>query len=217
MRRSTGGLRKKRGFPIVVSAPSGTGKTTICRRVASSHPGVKYSVSATTRPRRKGEVDGEDYHFLDEETFGAWIKEGRFCEWALVYGHHYGTLKEQLDDILSRGYKAVMDLDVNGGEAIGELYKDAVLVYLLPPSPQALRQRLIGRGTDERRVIERRLEEAREELGRVVNYKYLVVNRSVESAVKQIESILVAEECRVERQDLGEVLSGLTDVQLKQS
>lgn len=207
---------EKRGFPIVVSAPSGTGKTTICRKVASSHPGVRYSVSATTRAPRKGEVNGDDYHFLDDATFQAWIDEGKFSEWAVVYGHRYGTPREQLENALFQGYRVIMDLDVNGGEAIGRLYEDAVLVYLLPPSSKAWKQRLVGRGTDDEEVIRKRLEDAREELSRVGNYEYLVVNRSVESAVAQIKSIIAAEECRVKRLNLEELLSGLGDLTLRE-
>ncbi len=200
------------GFPVVVSAPSGTGKTTICRRIAGSYPGARYSVSATTRPPREGEVDGQDYHFLDEETFQSWIKEGKFCEWAVVYGHHYGTIREQLENALAEGFKVIMDLDVNGGKAIRRLYAGGVLVYLLPPSEGALKERLVGRHTEESGAIERRLEDARGELDHIGDYHYVVVNQSVESTVEQIKSILAAEQCRVERQDLEKLLRGLGDL-----
>jgi guanylate kinase len=205
---------KKRGFPIVVSAPSGTGKTTICTRVVNSYPGVKYSVSATTRPQREGEVAGENYHFLDKETFLSWTREGKLCEWALVHGQYYGTPKAQLEDNLSQGFKVVMDLDVNGGEAVGKLYPDAVLVYLLPPSGEALRERITGRGTESREVIQRRLEDAQEELKRAGNYEYLIVNETVEKTVEVLKSILTAEERRAKRQSLPELLAGLEDLNL---
>jgi len=204
---------QKRGFPIVVSAPSGTGKTTICRRVASCLPGVSCSISATTRPPREGEVDGVDYDFLDEQTFRSWIRDRRFCEWAVVHGHYYGTVRKNLEEALSRGSKVIMALDVNGGEAIGRLYEDAVLVYLLPPSEETLRERLLGRGTEGKEAMEKRIEDARKELSRVGNYHYVIVNRSVDQSVERIKSIVVAEECRVERQDLSGLLRSLGDLE----
>ncbi len=197
---------------MVVSAPSGTGKTTICRQVASIYPQLRYSVSATTRPPRDDEVDGRDYHFLDKETFQSWAEEGKLCEWAMVHGHYYGTPKDELEENLSQGFKVIMDLDVNGAEAIGRLYPDAVLIYLLPPSAEALKERLINRGTEGEKAIRRRVEAARKELDRAGDFHYLVINRTVQATVELIESIIAAEESRTERQDISELLVGLRDL-----
>ena len=203
---------ERRGFPVVVSAPSGTGKTTICREVASIYPQLRYSVSATTRPPRDDEVDGRDYHILDEETFQSWTKDGRLCEWAMVHEHYYGTPKDELERDLSQGFKVIMDLDVNGAEAIGRLYPDAVLIYLLPPSAEALKERLANRGTDGQKAIWKRVEAARKELDRAGDFHYLVINRTVQATVELIESILAAEESRTERQDISELLVSLKDL-----
>jgi guanylate kinase len=187
------------GFPIVVTAPSGTGKTSICRAVASQMRNVSYSVSLTTRKPRKGERNGRDYLFVTEERFRRLAASGQLAEWAGVYGSYYGTPKKRLEDTLKEGRSVLLALDHNGGESIRKKYSDAVLVYLLPPSLRELERRLRGRRTDSDSSVKKRLDSARRELRFAGRYDYLVVNRKLDRTVSVLKSIIVAEGHKRER------------------
>lgn len=186
----------EKGLIIVISAPSGAGKTTLCRLISASMPKVKYSISSTTRPMRTGEKNGYDYFFLSKEEFIKNIKRGGFAEWALVHGNYYGTPKKALNALLEHGYDVIMDIDVQGGLKIKKAYRDAVLIFVMAPSFSELQKRLKGRNKDNNTVIEKRLANARKELKQLPRYEYLVINRELKTAQKEIEEIINAEHKR---------------------
>lgn len=184
----------RRGMVFVISAPSGTGKTTLINAVRSRFPFLEQSVSCTTRRPRTGEKNGRDYFFLTDEEFRNRIDNGYFFEWAEVYGHRYGTPKEGIVQRVAAGNYVICSLDVQGALAVKDLLPDdAVLIFVLPPSIMALKQRLTGRALDDSAAIERRLEEARTEIRRYIHYDYVVVNDELEHAAALLGSILSAE------------------------
>ncbi len=175
-------------YLVVISGPSGAGKTSICRAVAE-RLGLPVSTSATTRPRREGETDGRDYHFLAEETFRRRIRDGRFVEWAEVFGHLYGTPVEEVERAGETGDLLLLEIDVQGGIQIKRAYPDALAVLVLAPGPGALRRRLAGRGTDSPEAIQRRLRKAADEVDmarRAGAYDVEVVNDRLEEAVRRV-------------------------------
>lgn len=181
--------RSEAGFALVVSGPSGSGKSTICRRLLED-PRVTFSVSATTRARRTGEVDGRDYLFVDKPRFQELIREGAFLEWAEVHGNLYGTLRSAVQDALSRGKIVLVEIDVQGGAQLKAIdFFRGVYVFIAPPSMEALERRLVGRGTDAPDVIERRLRKAREEMLAQDRYDHVVVNDDLDRAVAAVRHI----------------------------
>lgn len=188
-----------RGDIFVISAPSGSGKTTICRALLDRVPGLMLSVSYTTRERRPGENDGVDYYFVDEEKFDNMLDSNGFLEHARVYGKRYGTSRAAVESIVSRGLDAVLELDVQGGRSVKAAVPEAVLVGILPPDRESLRERLLARGRDSREEMERRLTEARQEVAALKEYDYLVVNDDLEKAVSGVESVVRARRLRRER------------------
>ena len=188
-----------KGTLFVVTAPSGAGKTTICDAVLKSVPRLKYSVSATTRPPRRGETHGEDYYFLSREEFERGIKEGRFLEHALVYDNYYGTPRAYIEKELDAGFDIIMDIDVQGALSIKALKYPAVFIYIVPSSLRVLRERLDGRKTDSREVIEKRLAQAQKEISYLPEYDYVIVNERLPAAIADMESVIKAERCRVSR------------------
>ncbi len=186
--------------PVVLAAPAGTGKTTLARRLVSEGPNFAFSVSATTRAPRDGEIDGIDYHFLDEARFEALIQGDALVEWAQVHGRHwYGTLRRELLDRAERGHHVVLDIDVQGARQIRERVPQAVLIFVMPPSVDELVRRLKGRGTEEPGEVARRLESARDELSEAEDFEYVVVNDDVDACLGRIRGILQAEGLRVAR------------------
>ena len=186
-------------FPVIVSAPSGTGKTSICRFCAKKLKGLKYSVSVTTRPRRKGEVNRRDYHFVTEGEFKLWIEQKKFIEWTSFHGFYYGTLKEKFESMLENGYDVVADLDINGGKNMMKRYPEGVFIYLLPPSMGELKKRLLKRGTDPLSVISQRLSKVFEEVRYAKGYTYIVVNKTFQTTVESIILIIEAERLKTSR------------------
>ncbi|TMA32220.1 MAG: guanylate kinase [Deltaproteobacteria bacterium] len=190
---------------LILSAPSGTGKTTLARRLVAANPGAIFSVSYTTRPPRGDEKDGADYRFVSETTFQKLIADGAFVEWAHVHGHHYGTPRTVIEEAEKRGALAIFDIDVQGGETIKRAHPEAVRALILPPSLAELERRLRARSTDDDATIRRRLHAARIEirLARAAGYEYWVVNDDLESAYADLEAIVRAEYCRAGRRPLA--------------
>jgi guanylate kinase len=184
---------------FVLSAPSGTGKTTLSHRLLRRVPGLRFSVSHTTRAPRPGEREGTDYHFVSERQFLDLRKRGEFLEWAEVDGALYGTSREQLERHLGRGKDVLLDIDTQGAVQVRRKKKDAVLIFLLPPGPAELRRRHRRRGTNAK-VMARRLLLARREVTRCGEYDYLIVNDRLEEAIRNINAIIRSERCRTRRQ-----------------
>jgi guanylate kinase len=180
-------------FPVVVAAPSGTGKTTVCREVVARDGGIVFSVSHTTRRRRPAEVDGVDYHFVGEAEFHRLIGAGAFLEWAEYNGNHYGTSFASLDAPLAAGRDVLLEIEVQGARLVRARRRDARFIFLLPPSFDALRRRLSSRGTDTPEEVERRLQVARRELLAVRDFDYAVTNDALEACVIDVLAILAAE------------------------
>ncbi|RMG20469.1 MAG: guanylate kinase [Deltaproteobacteria bacterium] len=188
------------GLMLVLSAPSGAGKTTLARRLVEALPDAVFSVSFTTRPPRPGEQSGRDYHFVDEATFEGMVAEGAFLEWAVVHGSRYGTAWHAVRDDLEHGKVVVFDIDVQGGEQIARSHPDAVTVLVVPPSREELERRLRGRGTDAEETVRRRLAAAETEVARALaTYRYLVVNDALDHAFEDLVAIVRAERLRLSR------------------
>jgi guanylate kinase len=191
----------RRGLMFILSSPSGAGKTTIARRLLRHDPEIRLSVSVTTRPMREGEVDGRDYHFVDPATFERMVEGDEFYEWAHVFGHMYGTPKAAIRAGLKRGEDFLFDIDWQGTQ---QLYQkdqaDVVRVFILPPSLEELRRRLVGRGTDSADVISSRMARAQAEISHWDAYDYVVINDDVETCFAKVMEILSAERMRRLRQ-----------------
>lgn len=188
---------------MVVSAPSGAGKTTLCREVRSLVPDLAYSVSYTTRAPRLGEVDGMDFHFVSETVFREMIDRNEFAEWAVVHGNFYGTSALLLEQVLEKGQDILLDIDTQGARQLRVRYPQASLVFVVAPSMKELEQRLRERKSDAPREIARRLARAREEVAAWRTYDYLIVNRELKEAVDQLTVIIQAERLRTGRLSLA--------------
>lgn len=184
---------------IVVSAPSGAGKTSLCEEAVRRISGLAHSVSHTTRAPRSHEVGGRDYHFVDEATFQQMVKAESFAEWAIVHGHHYGTSRDLLEGQLAAGQDVILDVDTQGAGQLRQVYPEGVFVFVLPPSWEQLEQRLRNRRSDAPDEIERRLRKAREEMKYFAEYDYVIINDVLERAVGDLCAIIAAERCRSPR------------------
>ena len=197
-------------FPLVLSAPSGGGKTTVARLLLERRDDLGYSVSCTTRAPRDGEVNGVDYRFLTEREFVEYRERGEFAEWAVVHGKLYGTLKSAVSAVLTGGKHVIMDIDVQGAEQFARAWPTAVLVFMLPPSIAVLVARLEDRKTEDGSTLLARLKSAHAELQAVSRYHYVLVNDDLESTVARVSSIIDAEEVSRERvRALDSQLAGL--------
>lgn len=199
MIRKTKHLTQREGIIFILSAPSGTGKTTLVKRLRAVFPEIRLSISSTTRARREGEVHGRDYYFVSAEEFAAMKAKGDFAEWAEVHGFFYATPRRPLDRCVRRGRDILLDIDVQGASKIKRRYPRAVSIFLLPPSWRELQRRLARRGTDGKETIRRRLVNARGEIGEIIKYDYYVVNREVGTSVRLLKSIVEAERAKTFR------------------
>lgn len=200
-----------RGYILVLSSPSGAGKSTLARTLIQDPglPAPKLSISVTTRPRRPSEIDGTHYHFIDEVAFLQRRDQGALLEWAEVHGNFYGTPREPVERALGQGHVVLFDIDWQGTEQVrAAMPEDTVTVFILPPSFQELRARIVRRAEDKPDVIERRLENAREEMGHWRDYDYVLVNEDLDAAYAQLRAIYVAETVRRSRQPGLEDLVG---------
>jgi len=189
----------EQGDVFVISAPSGSGKTTICRMLVQRLDNMELSISYTTRPRKRSEEDGKDYYFIDPKKFDKMINSRELLEFASVYGNRYGTSREAVRSIVSRGRDAVLEIDVQGGKKVKGELPEAVLVAVFPPDWRSLEERLIGRGRDTPEEVRDRLRVAGEEARELLSYDYLVVNDELEAAVSRVEWIVRATRLRRER------------------
>lgn len=201
---AAGGL-PARTFPVILSAPSGGGKTTVARMLGRRRGDIAFSVSATTRAPRRYEADGRDYWFVEPDEFRRMADSGELVEWAEVHGNLYGTPRANLDRAVEAGKYLILDIDIQGARQVRERVPDAVLVFILPPSGSVLAERLAGRGSEDREALRRRLGNARDEIAAAAEFEYVLVNHDLEATVDAVEAILAAESRRAHR------LPGLPD------
>jgi len=195
-------MMERRGVLFVVSAPSGAGKTTLCKELAARVPNLKHSISYTTRSPRPGEVHGREYFFVDARYFQSLVERDEFAEWAQVYGQRYGTPRTPLIEMMDKGVDVLLEIDVQGARQIKKTFEDAVYLYILPPSIDALRVRLQQRGGDSTEEIQRRLQKVREEMWSYREYDYIVKNDEMTQAIMQLEAIVLAERIKTKRVDV---------------
>ena len=186
----------RRGKTFIICGPSGVGKGTVVARLLASDPKLYFSVSATTRPPRSGEVDGKHYHFLSREQFQRWIDEDAFLEHAEFVGNLYGTPKLYVDKAMDQGRDVILDIEIQGAEQVHRRRPEAIRIYVAPPSWAELGRRLIGRGTGGMEKVRRRLERGKEEFAVARDFDYFVINDTVDRAVEELRAILLAEHCR---------------------
>lgn len=177
------------GKMVVISGPSGAGKSTVCRKILED-PRMEFSVSATTRPMREGEVEGRDYHFLSREEFRDLIEKGEFIEYAHVFGNLYGTLRGRMQEALKEGRNCLLEIDVQGALQIKDQEIPGLYIFIVPPDFEELRRRLVGRGTEAPEVIERRLKKAEDEYRERVRYDHVVVNDDLDSCLAQVRALI---------------------------
>jgi guanylate kinase len=184
---------------LIISAPSGSGKSTLARRLIETDSQLDFSTSVTTRPQRRGDEEGKSYRFVTEEEFLAMRDRNELLEWAKVFGNYYGTSNAVLDSARRQGHDLLLDIDVQGAASLIERLPEAITVFILPPSPTELENRLRNRSSDSNEVIEHRLREAAQEVANYREYNYVLINDQIEETVEQLRSILVAERCRQKR------------------
>ena len=186
----------RRGKTFIICGPSGVGKGTVVARLLASNPNLYFSVSATTRQPRHGEVDGVHYHFLSREQFQQWIAEDAFLEHAEFVGNYCGTPKKYVDAAMDQGRDVILDIEIQGAEQVHQQRPEAVRIYVAPPSWAELERRLIGRGTEDMGKVRSRLERGKQEFAAASSFDYFVINDTVDNAVTEISAIMLAEHCR---------------------
>lgn len=194
-----------KGLLVVISGPSGAGKGTVCKELMKRY-NYNISVSATTRPPREGEVDGVNYYFLDKNTFEQKLHNGEFLEYAKVYGNYYGTLKREVEEKLDNGENIILEIDIQGTLQVQKVYKNAIYVFLLPPSINELKNRILKRGSETESSFNIRFSSVSEELKYMSSYDYAVINDDLDSAIEKVNSIINTEMNRISRMNLEEFL-----------
>lgn len=201
----------RRGLMLVLSSPSGAGKTTLARRLLEEEPGIEMSVSHTTRKKRPGEVAGRDYHFVDHDAFTKMREQDEFLEWAVVFDNYYGTTRKPVEQALAAGRDVLFDVDWQGADKLrGSAPEDVATVFVLPPSASALEQRLNVRAEDEPEVVQRRMRGASNEIQHWDQYDYVIINHNIDQALASVRAILAAERLKQSRQTgLRDFVQGL--------
>ena len=189
----------RRGILFIISAPSGTGKTTLCKQLATNLPGLWHSISYTTRKPRPGEKHGQDYYFIGEQTFREMVARNEFVEWAHVYGHLYGTPWKSLTEKIDQGIDVLLEIDVQGALQVKKRFEDSVSIFILPPSMTVLRARLQARASDTQEEIQRRLHKVKEEVSSYREYAYIVRNEDLGRSLHDLESIFWSERLKTKR------------------
>lgn len=193
----------RKGLLFVVSAPSGAGKTTLCKELVALVPGLRHSISYTTRKPRPGEQHGREYFFIEEPAFQDMVQRNEFAEWAPVYGHLYGTPRSALTAMMDQGADVLLEIDPQGAMQIKKRFEDAIYIYIMPPSLDTLRVRLQNRAGDSPEEIQRRLQKAKEEIWSYREYYYIVRNEDMKQALKELEAIVLAERIKTKRLNIG--------------
>lgn len=188
-----------KGLLIVISGPSGAGKGTLCKAILNKHSELNISVSMTTRQPRAAECDGINYFFVNREKFENMIANNQFLEYACVYDNYYGTPREYVESLINQGKDVILEIDIQGALKVKKVYKEGVFIFIMPPSMEELKNRIKKRGSETEESLVKRFKAAYKEINYVSKYNYMVINDTVESAVEKIESIIVAEKCRVDR------------------
>ena len=189
-------MKRKDGLLFVISAPSGAGKTTLCKALTDSIENLRHSISYTTRKPRPGEIDGREYYFATEERFRNMVQAGDFAEWARVHSNLYGTSRRVLDEMRTEGIDVILDIDTQGATQIKEKYRESVFIFIMPPSLEILEERLRNRKSDNEDEIKRRMLRARDEIKDYSMYDYIIVNRDFERALAELRAVVIAERCR---------------------
>ena len=187
--------RKSRGSLFIISAPSGTGKTTLCKKLVSSLPDLKFSVSYTTRHPRPGEVHTMDYSFVSRNDFMSMVDRKEFLEWAEIYGEFYGTSKKRIEELTASGFDIILDIDTQGAMQIREKYREGTYIFVLPPSLEILKERLEKRMTNSKEDIEKRLKSSISEIKSYNKYDYVIINNIFKNALRELEAIIIS--CRL--------------------
>ena len=192
-------MLNRKGLLLVVSGPSGAGKGTICKALLNKNDKIKLSVSATTRKPRNGEVHGVNYFFIEKEEFTKMVENGEFLEHAQIYDNFYGTPKAAIIECLEKGQDVILEIEMQGARQIKEVYPEGVFIFVLPPSLEELKSRIVGRGTETQEEIEKRFSCSFEEINQIVNYDYFIVNEDIEKSVNDVEAIILSEKNKVTR------------------
>ncbi len=187
-----------RGKLFILSGPSGVGKGTVRAALLASYSDILYSISATTRDMREGEVHGRDYFFVKTDEFQEMIRNDNLIEWAEYCGNYYGTPRQYVEEQLQKGYDVILEIEINGAEQIKNKFSEGVFVFLAPPSLNELRSRIHNRGTEDENIISERLKQAQIEMEKMYNYDYVIINDVVEVAAEKLKSVIVAERCKIE-------------------
>lgn len=191
--------KRNRGSLFIVSAPSGAGKTTLCRKLLSTLPNLKFSISYTTRQPRKGEVNDREYTFISREEFTGMVKKGDFIEWAEIHGELYGTSKRRLEELMAAGHDVILDIDVQGALQVRDKSREGIYIFILPPSLGVLRTRLEKRMTDTQAIIEKRLITAISEIKKYTEYDYVIMNDVLDDAARVLEAIVISHRASVKK------------------
>ena len=192
-------MLNRKGLLLVVSGPSGAGKGTIYKALLNKNDKIKLSVSATTRKPRNGEVHGVNYFFIEKEEFTKMVENGEFLEHAQIYDNFYGTPKAAIIECLEKGQDVILEIEMQGARQIKEVYPEGVFIFVLPPSLEELKSRIVGRGTETQEEIEKRFSCAFEEINQIVNYDYFIVNEDIEKSVNDVNAIIISEKNKVTR------------------